>query len=139
MTAVTQAHLESAAPEMTARQAEQLAADWFGVLGSARPAPSERDLNFLLDAPDQPAVLKISNPLVEEPLIDLQVAALEHLAGDPVPVPRVIRTLDGEPWRPLELPDGRCESQPNEGGERTRLCVCVFLRARVCGRVAMEG
>ena len=104
---MTQAHLESPAPDVSTSQAEQLASSWFGVRGTARTAASERDLNFLLDAPDQPAVLKISNPLVEESLISLQVAALDRLAGGPVPVPRVIPTVDGKPCKPLELADGR--------------------------------
>ena len=67
-------------------EAAQIAADVFGVRGTASALGSERDQAFLLDN----AVLKISNDGEDEGVLDLEEAAIAHVAAvDPdLPVAR---------------------------------------------------
>ena len=80
------------------RRASLLARDLYGFEATARALPGEYDDNFHLLAPDgSQRVLKVMHPARERPLIDLQCAALEHIAAR-VPdlcLPRVCRALDG--------------------------------------------
>jgi 4-aminobutyrate aminotransferase-like enzyme/Ser/Thr protein kinase RdoA (MazF antagonist) len=80
------------------RQAALLARDLYAFEGTARALPGEYDDNFHLVAPDgTQRVLKVMHPARERSLIDLQCAALEHIAARAphVSLPRVCRTLDG--------------------------------------------
>ena len=80
--------LDSAPPRFTAEEAARIAADLFGVHGTASPLGSERDQAFLLED----AVLKISNPREDESVLDLEEAAIAHVAAvDPdLPVARPV-------------------------------------------------
>jgi 4-aminobutyrate aminotransferase-like enzyme/Ser/Thr protein kinase RdoA (MazF antagonist) len=80
------------------RRASDLARDLFGFAAAARALPGEYDDNFHLVAPDgSERVLKVMHPARERSLIDLQCAALEHIAAraPDVSLPRVCRGLDG--------------------------------------------
>lgn len=95
MTAV----LESAAPSLSSKDAEDLARVRFGIEARARLLTSERDQNFHLAVADGPQyVLKIANAAEDERVIAFQNEVLEHLAAvDPsLPAPRLVRTLAGE-------------------------------------------
>jgi 4-aminobutyrate aminotransferase-like enzyme/Ser/Thr protein kinase RdoA (MazF antagonist) len=99
--------LDSAPPKFTADEAARIAADLFGVQGTASPLGSERDQAFLLES----AVLKISNPREDEALLDLEEAAIAHVAAvDPdLPVARQLApraTYDGHQVRLFELRNG---------------------------------
>jgi 4-aminobutyrate aminotransferase-like enzyme/Ser/Thr protein kinase RdoA (MazF antagonist) len=88
------------APAIDERRASDLARDFFGFEASARALPGEYDDNFHLLAPDGTGrVLKVMHPGRERSLIDLQSAALEHIAAHApnVTLPRVCRTLDDAP------------------------------------------
>jgi Ser/Thr protein kinase RdoA (MazF antagonist) len=78
--------LDSAPPQFTAEEAARIAADMFGVHGTASALGSERDQAFLLEN----GVLKISNPHEDEAVLDLEEAAIAHVAAvDPdLPVAR---------------------------------------------------
>ncbi len=78
--------LNSAPPQFTAEEAARIAADMFGVHGTASALGSERDQAFLLEN----GVLKISNPHEDEAVLDLEEAAIAHVAAvDPdLPVAR---------------------------------------------------
>jgi len=99
------------APEIDERRASRLARELFGFEATARALPGEYDDNFHLVASDgTERVLKVMHPARERSLIDLQCAALEHLASRAphLELPRVCRTRegatiavadDGDAWR----------------------------------------
>jgi Ser/Thr protein kinase RdoA (MazF antagonist) len=62
----------------------RLAREHFGLEGRVTPLHGELDLNFAIDG----HVLKLHAPGTDLARLDLQDAALEHLAGEPA-VPRV--------------------------------------------------
>ena len=92
---------------------------------TATPLPGERDRNVRLRAASGAAyVLKLHHPDTDPAELDLQDAALGHLAAHGVPAPRVLPTaggalqgrwedrvvrllswLDGTPWRDAGAPD----------------------------------
>jgi 4-aminobutyrate aminotransferase-like enzyme/Ser/Thr protein kinase RdoA (MazF antagonist) len=104
--------LESVPPRFTAAEAERIAADVFGIRGIASALGSERDQAFLLEDGDRDAVLKISNRGEDEAALDLEEAAIAHVAAvDPdLPVARPLApraTFDGHQVRLFERRHGR--------------------------------
>ncbi len=100
--------LESAPPQYTADEAARIAADLFGVHGTASALGSERDQAFLLES----GVLKISNPREDVAALDLEEAAVAHVAAvDPeLPVARPLApraAFDGHQVRLFERREGR--------------------------------
>jgi 4-aminobutyrate aminotransferase-like enzyme/Ser/Thr protein kinase RdoA (MazF antagonist) len=90
--------LRTSPPVFSAAQAERLARDTWGLLGTARALPSERDCNFHLSTADgREFVLKILDPAAGPGAGDCQLQVLQHLAGqDPsLPVPRPVPTTIG--------------------------------------------
>ena len=67
----------------------------WGMVGGLKPLTSERDLNMALTTDGGRFVVKIANPAEPGPVTDFQTAALLHLEGKGLPVPRVIRSLTG--------------------------------------------
>ena len=111
--------LESAPPRFTADEAARIAADLFGVRGTASGLGSERDQAFLFDDGGRGGVLKISNSGEDEAVLDLEEAAIAHVAAvDPdLPVARPLApraTFDGHQVRLFER-----RSRP-QGGARAR-------------------
>lgn len=102
--------LDEPPPRLSDAEAGRLAAELFGVDGTAHPLVSERDQNLRIDAVDGTSfVLKIMNAAEDPALVDLQTQALLHVARtDPgLPVMRVVPTVGGEAQRTIEGPDGR--------------------------------
>jgi 4-aminobutyrate aminotransferase-like enzyme/Ser/Thr protein kinase RdoA (MazF antagonist) len=104
--------LGSAPPRFTADDAARVAADLFGVQGTASGLGSERDQAFLLEDGGRGGVLKISNPSEDEAVLDLEEAAIAHIvAVDPeLPVARPLApraTFDGHQVRLFERRHGR--------------------------------
>jgi len=123
--------MHAAPPALSPAQASEIARERFGVDGEARPLVSERDQNFrLTDADGAGWVLKVSNAAEARGVVEMEVAAVEHVArmdpGLPVPVPRrgrggeqiveftlgeaqhlvrLIPHLPGRTWQPPELDD----------------------------------
>jgi 4-aminobutyrate aminotransferase-like enzyme/Ser/Thr protein kinase RdoA (MazF antagonist) len=110
--------LSTPPPTLTPAQAESLAREHWGLDGTARPLGSERDQNFLIDAPGGRFVLKIANAAEDPVVTDLQTQILLHLeaVGPEIPVQRVRRTLAGAPTLTLAVE-----------GERRRLRVVSHL------------
>jgi Ser/Thr protein kinase RdoA (MazF antagonist)/murein DD-endopeptidase MepM/ murein hydrolase activator NlpD len=83
-------------PAFDGDRAREIAHSLYGIDGVARALASERDQNFLLEASGGRFVLKIANSA--EPLsnLELQNAALLHIAhhAPDLGAPRVCRTLD---------------------------------------------
>jgi 4-aminobutyrate aminotransferase-like enzyme/Ser/Thr protein kinase RdoA (MazF antagonist) len=103
--------LESTPPQFTADEAARIAADLFGVRGAASALGSERDQAFLLEDGGRGAVLKISNAREDESVLDLEDAAIAHVAAvDPdLPVARPLAaraSFDGHQVRLFERRNG---------------------------------
>src|SRR5213594_3558944 len=80
------------------RQASLLASGLFGFEATTRALPGEYDDNFHLIAADgSQRVLKVMHPARERSLVDLQRAALEHIAerAPHLTLPRLCRTIQG--------------------------------------------
>ncbi|MFL5983110.1 MAG: aminotransferase class III-fold pyridoxal phosphate-dependent enzyme, partial [Gaiellaceae bacterium] len=72
--------LDTQPPRFTAEEVARIAAEVFGIAGTATDLGSERDQTFLIEDGAAGAVLKISN-LGEDPaVLDLEHAAIEHVA-----------------------------------------------------------
>lgn len=84
-------------PALPQAELLRLAERHFGVTGTLRPLPSERDQNARLRHDDgREWVLKVASPAEDPAQIALQTATLDHLAAVGVlGVPRVIPTLEG--------------------------------------------
>lgn len=83
--------------------------DVYGLSGTVKRLSSERDETFLFTRADgTDFVLKIANPAEDPAALEFQDGALLHLeaAAPTVPVPRLVRTKDGEQSRTLATADG---------------------------------
>ena len=91
--------LRGTADRLTGAQAEQIAAEHFGLESRATLLTGERDQNFLLQTADARFVLKVSHPDEDRGAVDFHTAALLHIAqADPgLPTPRIIPARDGKP------------------------------------------
>ena len=84
-------------PRLTAVEAQQLAQTHYQLTAVATPLPSERDQNFLLTTTSgQKFVLKIANALEKRPVLELENAAMTHLAGHGLSCPQVVPAVTGE-------------------------------------------
>ncbi len=96
--AATETVFQAAAPSLAAAAVLALLRSDYGLAAPrVRPLPSERDQNLLVDDGTRGLVLKISNFREDPAVIELELAALAHLAQvDPaLPVPRLVRARDG--------------------------------------------
>ena len=94
---------EKTAEAVATREAERIALELYGVEATATALPGEYDCNFHLQARDgREFVLKCMHPARETAFIDMQCAALAHLAKHAahLPLPRVQRTHKGEAYTP---------------------------------------
>jgi 4-aminobutyrate aminotransferase-like enzyme/Ser/Thr protein kinase RdoA (MazF antagonist) len=116
--------LESTPPRYTAREAALIAAETFGVDGTASDLGSERDQTFLIDDGRDGAVLKISNRGEDEGVLELEEAAVAHVAAvDPaLPVARPLAPraiYDGHHVRLFQRLHGRAgDPELSDGGVR---------------------
>jgi Ser/Thr protein kinase RdoA (MazF antagonist) len=102
--------LDSPWPAISPEEAQDLAHRLFGIAAPATPLASERDTNFHLVTRDgRGFALKFANSAEPPSVTNLQTEALLTLERiDPsLPIPRVIRALDGRSEIPLVLADGR--------------------------------
>jgi 4-aminobutyrate aminotransferase-like enzyme/Ser/Thr protein kinase RdoA (MazF antagonist)/murein DD-endopeptidase MepM/ murein hydrolase activator NlpD len=87
-------------------EAERLARELYGLEADARALPGEYDANFHLITAEGPGfVLKVMHPGRERALVELQCAALEHLArrAPGLTLPRVRPTTTGASHTEVEL------------------------------------
>jgi 4-aminobutyrate aminotransferase-like enzyme/Ser/Thr protein kinase RdoA (MazF antagonist) len=122
--------LDSAPPRFTAEEAARIAADVYSVHGTASPLGSERDQAFLLEN----GVLKISNPHEDEAVLDLEEAAIAHVAAiDPdLPLARQLApraTFEGHQVRLFERRYGH-NAGPELGDAAVREIAAAH--ARLC-------
>jgi Ser/Thr protein kinase RdoA (MazF antagonist) len=91
--------LRSSAQEVPIEDARQTVEAHYGIAGSVSRLTSERDQNFKITGADgREYALKISNPVEDPTINDFQVGALLHVESvdATLPVPRVIRSLNGQ-------------------------------------------
>jgi 4-aminobutyrate aminotransferase-like enzyme/Ser/Thr protein kinase RdoA (MazF antagonist) len=131
--------LDSAPPRFTADEAAHIAAEVFGVTGAVVELGSERDQAFLLDDGARGGVLKISNTGEDAAVLDLEEAAIAHVAAvDPeLPVARPLAPraiVDGHHVRLFEQLHG-VKSGPElddaavRGIAATHARLCLALRS----------
>jgi 4-aminobutyrate aminotransferase-like enzyme/Ser/Thr protein kinase RdoA (MazF antagonist) len=119
--------LHANAPALPPDRVRRIAAERFGLRGTAKTLYSERDQNTLLREADGRAwMLKVANIDEDPAAIDCQIQVLRHIQRvDPdVPVPRVLQTLDGQTTARIEAADGRSH--------------VVYALSYVDGRIAAE-
>ncbi|HEX6460400.1 MAG TPA: aminotransferase class III-fold pyridoxal phosphate-dependent enzyme [Thermoleophilaceae bacterium] len=91
--------LEATPPRFSATDVARIAAELFGIEGTATNLGSERDQTFLVEGAADAGVMKISN-LGEDPAtLDLEAEAILHVArvdpGLPVARPRAVSQAEG--------------------------------------------
>ncbi|MEH6606266.1 MAG: aminotransferase class III-fold pyridoxal phosphate-dependent enzyme [Pseudomonadales bacterium] len=104
-----QALLKRQLPQFSLAQVQALTSQLYGIEGEYREVVSERDLSWLIkQSSGQTVVLKISNAIEVEGIVDFQVKALQHIAErDPsVPVPHMIATKSGKLFDWITADDG---------------------------------
>ncbi|HEX6490543.1 MAG TPA: aminotransferase class III-fold pyridoxal phosphate-dependent enzyme [Gaiellaceae bacterium] len=106
--------LEASPPRFPPAEAELIAAELFGLSGTARELGSERDQTFLIEADDDGGVLKISNAGEDPAVLDLETEAILHIGRVepelPLARPRLSARGGDSPaaYRPaVEGPGGR--------------------------------
>jgi hydroxylysine kinase len=85
--------------------ARDAARRFWGIEGRFTSLTSERDVNWRIETGVENFVLKLANPAESAEVTDFQIKALLHLEPARLPVPRVVRTLDGE--TEASVPEGR--------------------------------
>ncbi|TNF60648.1 MAG: aminotransferase class III-fold pyridoxal phosphate-dependent enzyme [Rhodobacteraceae bacterium] len=103
----------------------------WGIAARLHPLDGEYDLNFRAEADGGAVILKVMRPGCDPALIDMQVRALDHLAARApgLPMPRVIRTVDGALFAQV----------PDEDGEERLAWVISALPGRCYARVAPKS
>lgn len=97
-------------PRFTLKEAADLATRAFGVIAIASPLPSERDQNFALtNAAGTKFVLKIAKSDEERGVLELQNAALRHIAQrtQALALPQLIAGPSGENIATIESAGGQ--------------------------------
>jgi 4-aminobutyrate aminotransferase-like enzyme/Ser/Thr protein kinase RdoA (MazF antagonist) len=101
--------LESQRPTIDRAVARDILREQYGIVGTLRPLPSERDQNFLVTGDQGPAyVLKISGLAEPRDHLDMQNALLSWVASRApgLPVPALIDTQDDHPVCSIPGADG---------------------------------
>ena len=93
--------LTTAPPLLTMDEAAELALRHYGMAGDFQQLTSERDANYRIRTAQGAYVLKLANPAEPREVTDFQTRALLHLAGSGLPVPQVIRSINGAVEVPL--------------------------------------
>jgi len=97
-------------PAFDAEQAAQIAQHYFGLNGHIEALPGEKDLNFRLrnDAQATQYVLKIAHANEPAAVLEMQHAALKHLATQipDLPLQRVVAANDGRDLLPINDAQG---------------------------------
>ena len=101
--------LEASPPAFSVHEVERMVTADYGLVGRFESLVSERDQNFRLLTRQGPSyVVKIANALEDPRVTDFQGQALQHLGARacPVPVPQLVRTIDGREHTRIESAAG---------------------------------
>jgi 4-aminobutyrate aminotransferase-like enzyme/Ser/Thr protein kinase RdoA (MazF antagonist) len=110
-------------PELSIADARRLLAEHYGIEGELQALGSQQDLNFRVSSPGGCFVLKACHGSYGLEELQAQHAALEHLALEGLPVPKVMPTLGGE--RLLSL---------NVGGQALHVRLLEYLEGETLTR-----
>jgi Ser/Thr protein kinase RdoA (MazF antagonist) len=102
--------LSTPVPDVCEATAANMLEGYFGISGELERLSSERDLNYLVrERNGSRFVLKFANSAEDAGVTDCQNAALLYLEDHhpELPVPRVVRALDGRDSINIEADDGR--------------------------------
>ena len=97
-------------PKLGEDEVREAARTHFGLEGEFLELESERDQNFAVTGENgSKHILRIANAIESVDVIDFQIRALEHIAGqDPLlPVPRTIPNRSGDPLSKIVFRDGQ--------------------------------
>ena len=90
-------------PALTPAELQTLVHSVYGLSGAVKPLVSERDQNARIEAGDSRYVLKIANAGEDPAQIDLQNAAMAHLAqAGFTGAPQIVPTLSGDDTAAVE-------------------------------------
>jgi Ser/Thr protein kinase RdoA (MazF antagonist) len=103
--------LSAPSPALSLEEARRVSREAFGIDGPLVGLGGERDQNFRVQdasGDGRSYVLKIANPAEDPACLDLQRAALAHLAvhAPDLNVPAVRKALDGNSWTQVETENG---------------------------------
>jgi 4-aminobutyrate aminotransferase-like enzyme/Ser/Thr protein kinase RdoA (MazF antagonist) len=95
-------------PAVPLEQLAEVVRSAYGIAGAYTPLNGERDLNVGVATDEHRYVAKVPNIAEADAVLDLQIAALDHVAHtDPsLPIARVLRTLGGASSATISV-DGR--------------------------------
>ncbi|MEQ8602056.1 MAG: aminotransferase class III-fold pyridoxal phosphate-dependent enzyme [Marivibrio sp.] len=101
--------LTSDVPEAPRAFAAKAAREIFGLEGTLKALPSDRDANYKLASDQGDFILKFFHPDEDPAVIDFQTEALLHIQrhAPDLPVPHVRRTRRGDSMARVTAPDGR--------------------------------
>ena len=96
-------------PALTPAELQTLVHSVYGLSGAVKPLVSERDQNARIEAGDTSYVLKIANAGEDPAQIDLQNAAMAHLAqAGFTGAPQIVPTLSGDDTAAVEAGGQTC-------------------------------
>ena len=99
--------LQSPPPDLDVAEINRVAKESYGVVGLPKSLGGERDQNFLITPTEigqQCIILKVANRAEPDEFLDLQCAALDHIAqqNPTLPIQLLIRTKSGEKWSTIQ-------------------------------------
>ena len=99
--------LQSPPPDVDVADINRVAKESYGVVGLPKSLGGERDQNFLITPTEigqQCIILKVANRAEPDEFLDLQCAALDHIAqqNPTLPIQLLIRTKSGEKWSTIQ-------------------------------------
>ena len=90
-------------PRFSAEQAESIAAQTFGLFGTASPLAGERDQNFKIETSGEYYVLKIANPESRLEVLELENQAIQIAHGiSDFDSPQIVKSVDNVAITPLQ-------------------------------------
>jgi 4-aminobutyrate aminotransferase-like enzyme/Ser/Thr protein kinase RdoA (MazF antagonist) len=101
--------LTSDIPDVPRAFAAETAREVFGLEGTLKALPSDRDVNYKLASDQGDFILKFFHPDEDPAVIDFQTEALLHIQrhAPDLPAPHVRRTRRGDSMGRVTAPDGR--------------------------------
>lgn len=94
-------------PRFDTDSVSKIATELYGICGTVKLLPSERDRNFLLEADSgETFVLKIANALESRALLEAQNEAMNHVAKSSALCQRVLPALSGATITEVKSPNG---------------------------------
>ncbi|MBT5625566.1 MAG: phosphotransferase, partial [Proteobacteria bacterium] len=99
--------LQSPPPDVDVADINRVAKESYGVVGVPKSLGGERDQNFLItptETGQQCVILKVANQAEPDDFLDLQCAALDHIAqhNSTLPIQLLVRTKSGKKWSTIQ-------------------------------------